>query len=59
MRLRAPDPLRGHRNRHNPAIGALHTRLCWSGKPKKVMLVAAMRKLLLILNAVIRNQISW
>lgn len=30
-----------------------------SGKPRKVALVAAMRKLILILNAVIRDQVSW
>ena len=29
------------------------------GKPRKVALVAAMRKLLLILNAVVRDQVPW
>ena len=42
--------------RHNPAIRAFYTRLCRRGKPRKVALVAAMRKLLLILNAVVRDQ---
>ncbi|MCY4520611.1 MAG: hypothetical protein OXC13_07505, partial [Caldilineaceae bacterium] len=45
--------------RHNPAIRDFHTRLCRRGKPRKVALVAAMRKLLLILNAVVRDQIPW
>ena len=35
------------------------TRLCRRGKPRKVALVAAMRKLLLILNAVVRDQVPW
>ena len=38
--------------RHNPAIRVFHTRLCRRGNSRKVVLVAAMRKLLLILNAV-------
>ena len=45
--------------RHNPVIRAFYTRLCQRGKPRKVALVAAMRKLLLILNAVIRDQVPW
>jgi transposase len=44
---------------HNPAISHYLTRLCRRGQLKKVALVAAMHKLLLILNAVSRNQISW
>ena len=42
-----------------PAIRDFHTRLCRRGKPRKVALVAAMRKLLLILNAVVRDQVPW
>ena len=45
--------------RHNPAIRDFHTRLCAKGKPKKVALVAAMRKLLTVLNAVSRDQVPW
>ena len=45
--------------RHNPAIRDFYTRLCRRGKPRKMALVAAMRKLLLILNAVLRDQIPW
>ena len=40
---------------HNPAIRDFHTRLCRRGKPRNVALVASMRKLLLILNAVLRD----
>ena len=45
--------------RHNPAIRDFHTRLCRRGKPRKVALVAAMRKLLLILNAAVRDRVPW
>ena len=43
--------------RHNPAIPDFYTGLCRRGKPKMVALVAAMRKLLLILNPVVRDQV--
>ena len=45
--------------RHNPAIRAFYTRLCDKGKPRKVALVAAMRKLLVMLNAIMRDQVPW
>ena len=45
--------------RWNPAIRVFHTRLCDQGKPKKVILVAAMRKLLVMLNAMLRGQVPW
>lgn len=45
--------------RHNPVIAAFYRRLVSSGKPRKVALVAAMRKLLTILNAMMRTQQSW
>jgi len=45
--------------RHNPKIKAYYQRLVASGKKKKVALVAAMRKLLVILNAIIRDQKTW
>ena len=45
--------------RHNPAIRAFYTRLCDKGKPKKLALVAAMRKLLTVLNAIMRDQVPW
>jgi transposase len=45
--------------RHNPAIKAFHSRLIAAGKPKKVAIVACMRKLLTILNAMLRDQKLW
>jgi transposase len=45
--------------RFNPVIRTFYNRLISSGKPFKVVLVACMRKLLSILNAMIRNQQAW
>lgn len=45
--------------RHNPVIRGYYTRLCAAGKPRKVALVAAMRKLLIILNAMLKQQRPW
>lgn len=44
---------------HNPVIGAFYRRLVASGKPKKVALVASMRKLLVVLNAMARDGERW
>lgn len=44
---------------HNPVIRAFYQRLCAAGKPKKVALVACMRKLLTILNAMVRHRTPW
>ena len=46
-------------SRYNPAIKAFYERLVDSGKPKKVALVACMRKLLTILNAMVRDRTPW
>jgi transposase len=46
-------------SRHNPAVKALYDRLRAKGRPAKAALVAAMRKLLTILNAVLRDQKPW
>ena len=46
-------------SRYNPAIKAFYGRLCEAGKPKKVALVASMRKLLTILNAMLKNHTAW
>jgi len=43
-------------SRFNPRIRAFYARLLAAGKPKKVALVACMRKLLIILNAMMRDQ---
>lgn len=45
--------------RHNPVIKAFYQRLRNAGKKNKVALVACMRKLLTILNAIIRDQVAW
>lgn len=45
--------------RHNPVIQAFYTRLLAAGKPKKVALTACMRKLIIILNAIVRDQQPW
>ena len=45
--------------RHNPTIKEFYERLLKAGKPKKVALVACMRKLLTILNAMIRDRTPW
>ncbi len=45
--------------RHNPVIKEFYQRLLEAGKPKKVALVACMRKLLSILNALMRDQAIW
>ena len=45
--------------RFNPVMRAFYERLVQSGKPKKVALVASMRKLLTILNAMVRQNKPW
>jgi len=45
--------------RYNPAIRAFYQRLIAAGKPKKVALVACMRKLLVILNAMVKSGKHW
>jgi transposase len=45
--------------RHEPVLKAFYQRLCAAGKPKKVALVACMRKLLTILNAIIKSGKPW
>lgn len=45
--------------RHNAVIRATYERLVEAGKAKKVALVACMRKLLVILNAIVRDRRPW
>jgi transposase len=45
--------------RHNPALKRFYERLRASGKPAKVALVACMRKMLCILNSMVRNNVLW
>jgi transposase len=46
-------------SRRNPTIAIFYARLRTAGKPPKVALTACMRKLLTILNAVLRDQRPW
>lgn len=46
-------------SRYNPILKAFRDRLVDAGKPKIVAIVATMRKLLTILNAIIRDQKPW
>jgi transposase len=46
-------------SKHNPVIRDFHARLRAAGKPKKVALVACMRKLLVILNAMLKARTAW
>jgi transposase len=45
--------------RFNPVIRAFYHRLCAAGKAKKVALTACMRKLLTMLNAMLKHQAPW
>jgi transposase len=45
--------------RHNPALQALYQRLIGRGRPAKVAITACMRKLLVILNAILRDHRPW
>jgi transposase len=46
-------------SRRNPIIATFYKRLVMAGKSKKVALVACMRKLLTIINAMIRTMTHW
>lgn len=45
--------------RHNPRLRAFYQSLRTAGKPPKLAIVAAMRKLLTILNAILRDNKPW
>lgn len=45
--------------RFNPVIRAFYRRLCAAGKAEKVALIACMRKLLTILNAIVKHRTPW
>lgn len=45
--------------RFNPVIRTFYQRLCTAGKAKKVALVACMRKLLTIVNAMLKHRTPW
>ena len=46
-------------SRFNPVLSQFYRRLIEKGRPKKVALTAVMRRLLTILNAIIRDQNPW
>ena len=46
-------------SQHNPVIKAFYHRLRAAGKPAKVALTACMRKLLLILNSMLKRGTQW
>jgi len=45
--------------RCNPVLKAFHQRLIEAGKPKMVAIIAVARKLLTILNAILRDKTPW
>ena len=45
--------------RHNPPIKAMYERLTQAGKPFKLAMTACMRKLLTILNAILKKDNAW
>jgi transposase len=45
--------------RRNPVVQTLYARLLAAGKKPKVALTACMRKLLVMLNAILRHQLPW
>jgi transposase len=45
--------------RYNPQLRLFHQRLIAAGKPKMVALVAVARKLVILLNAILRDQAPW
>ena len=46
-------------SRCNPVIRDFYQRLLAAGKPKKVALTACMRKLLIIMNSMVKNGQRW
>jgi len=52
-------PVMGAATRHNPVLAAHYRRLRAKGKEAKVALVACMRKLIVILNAMLARNQTW
>ena len=46
-------------SRFNPELKAMYERLRAAGKPPKLAFIAVARKLLTILNAIVRDQTEW
>ncbi len=51
--------IRGIPLRFNPVLKAMYERMIAAGKPPKVALIALARKLLTILNAMVRDRTDW
>jgi transposase len=45
--------------RHNPVIKAFYQRLVERGKSKKLAITACVHKMLVILNAMVRDHLPW
>jgi len=45
--------------RSNPIITAFANRLATAGKPKRLVIAACARKIIVILNAMLRDQTLW
>ena len=45
--------------KHNPVINKFYKSLCEIGKVKKVALVACMRKMIIILNSILKHHLPW
>jgi transposase len=52
-------PVMGAATRHNPVLKACYLRLIAKGKPAKVAIIACMRKLVVILNAMLARDQTW
>ena len=46
-------------SRYNPVLRAFYQRLLAAGKPKMVAMIAVARKILTILNAMLRDKKQW
>lgn len=49
----------GAATQHNPVLKAFYQRLLARGKPKKVAIIACMRKLIVILNTMVARREKW
>ena len=46
-------------SRHNPRLRVFYARLRNAGKPAKLALIAVTRKLVVLLNAIVKHQTPW
>ena len=52
-------PAMGAATQHNPVLKATYQRLVAKGKPKKVAIIACMRKMIVILNTMLARDQTW